>query len=241
MGEHSLEGRVYAIAGAAGGLGPVVCQRLASAGASLSLADRSEQNAQEVADSLDCDPERLQPYAVDLLDPAAAAGWAAAVTEKFGRCNGVIHLVGGWRGGEPIDTFDLGDYEFLHDLLVRTVQHTSRAFYPSLVASPAGRFLLVSSSVARKPNASSAAYASAKAAAEAWTLALADSFGDADATANVLVVNAIVTAQMRADEPDRDFSTFTSTDDIADSIAYLCSDAASSMNGQRLDLFPVDS
>ena len=219
----------------------MVCERLVSAGASLSLADRSLESAQGVADSLDCDPERLQPFAVDLLDPAAATEWAEAVTDRFGRCDGLIHLVGGWRGGEPIESFDLSDYEFLHDLLVRTVQHSSRAFYPSLVASPAGRFVLVSSSVAQRPNATSAAYATAKAAAEAWTFALADSLGETPATANVLVVNAIVTAQMRADEPDRDFSTFTSTDDIADSIVYLCSDSAASMNGQRLELFPADS
>ena len=241
MGEQPLEGRVYAIAGAAGGLGPVVCERLASAGASLSPADRSLDNAKGVADTLGISAERLLPYEVDLLDSDATAGWAKAVSEYFGRCDGLIHLVGGWRGGDPIESFDLADYEFLHDLLVRTVQQTSRAFYSALSSSPRGRFVLVSSSVAQRPNATSAAYASAKAAAEAWTLALADSFCETGATANVLVVNAIVTAQMRADEPDRDFSTFTSTEQIADSISYLCSEAASAMNGQRLELFPAGS
>lgn len=241
MGEHTLDGRVYAVAGAAGGLGPVVCERLASAGASLSLADRSLESAQGVVDSLELGEDRLQPYEVDLLDPAAAAGWAQAVSGQFGHCDGLIHLVGGWRGGEPIESFDLADYEFLHDLLVRTVQHTSRAFYSSLSNSPQGRFVLVSSSVAQKPNATSAAYASAKAAAEAWTLSLADSFTETKATSNILVVNAIVTARMRADEPDKDFSTFTSTEQIADSIVYLCSDSAAAMNGQRLELFPAGS
>ncbi len=241
MGEQSLEGKVYAIAGAAGGLGPVVCQRLVSAGASLSLADRSLESARGVAESFGLGEDRLQPYEVDLLDPAAASAWQQAVSGQFGRCDGLIHLVGGWRGGEPIDSFDLADYEFLHDLLVRTVQNTSRAFHSDLVSSGHGRFVLISSSVARRPNQPSAAYASAKAAAEAWTIALADSFAGTGATANVLVVNAIVTAQMRADEPDRDFSTFTSTEEIADSIAYLCSEAAASMNGQRLDLFPAGS
>ena len=41
-----LEGRVIAIAGAGGGLGPIVAQRLADAGASLSLADRSQEIAE---------------------------------------------------------------------------------------------------------------------------------------------------------------------------------------------------
>ena len=241
MAGGSLDGKVYAVAGAAGGLGPVVSDRLAREGASLSLADRSLDSAEAVAGQLDCPSERLDPCGVDLLDPDAADGWAAAVTDRFGRCDGLIHLVGGWRGGEPIESFDLADYEFLHDLLVRTVQNTSRAFYDSLKGSVSGRFVLVSSSVAQRPNATSAAYASAKAAAEAWTLALADSFRGSQATSNVLVVNAIVTQAMREQDPGKDFSSFTSTDEIADSIAYLCSDAASSMNGQRLDLFSAEA
>src|SRR6476620_9604891 len=47
-----LDGRVIAIAGAGGGLGPVVAQRLADAGASLALADRSQEIADTVAQGL---------------------------------------------------------------------------------------------------------------------------------------------------------------------------------------------
>jgi NAD(P)-dependent dehydrogenase (short-subunit alcohol dehydrogenase family) len=41
---------------------------------------------------------------------------------------------------------------------------------------------------------------------------------------------------MRAESPDKDFSTFTPAEEIADAIAYLSSDDAASMNGQRLTL-----
>ena len=58
----------------------------------------------------------------------------------------------------------------------------------------------------------------------------------ASATANIVVVGAIVTPQMRAESPRKDFSTFTPAEEIADAIAYLCSDAAASMNGQRVTL-----
>jgi len=51
-----------------------------------------------------------------------------------------------------------------------------------------------------------------------------------------LVVGAIVTPAMRAESPDRDFATFTPAEEIAEAIGYLCSDAAASMNGQRLTL-----
>ncbi len=99
---------------------------------------------------------------------------------------------------------------------------------------------MVSSSQAQAPSGTNAAYAAAKAAAESWTLALADSFGQAGsaATANILVVNAILTPQMREQSPAKPFKSFTSAEEIADAIAFICSDAARKMNGKRLALHP---
>jgi NAD(P)-dependent dehydrogenase (short-subunit alcohol dehydrogenase family) len=233
-----LDGRVIAIAGAGGGLGPVVAKRLADDGASLSLVDRHQETADGVASDLGLPDERVDPRAVDLLDVSAASDWAQAMDEKFGKVDGLLHLVGGYRGGDPIQSFDLADYEFLHDLLVRTLQHTSRAFHSALTASEHGRFVLVSSAAAQNPEDTSAAYAAAKAAAEAWTLALADSFGGTRATANIVVVNAIETPQMREESPETERPTFTPAEDLADAIAFLCSDSAAHMNGQRLSLHP---
>jgi NAD(P)-dependent dehydrogenase (short-subunit alcohol dehydrogenase family) len=233
-----LEGRIIAIAGAGGGLGPIVAQRLADAGASLSLADRSQEIADSVAQDLGVPEDRVDPHAVDLLQEDAADEWAAEVEKRFGRVDGLLHLVGGYRGGDPIHSFDLADYEFLHDLLVRTLQLTTRAFHSALTKSGHGRFVLVSAAAAQMPENTNAAYASAKAAAEAWTLALADSFAGTNATANIIVVNAIETPQIRESSPDVDRPTFTPAEDLAEAIAFLCSDSASRMNGQRLSLHP---
>ena len=233
-----FDGRVIALAGAGGGLGPVVAKRLADAGATLALADRSQDIADGVASDLDLPDERVASSAVDLLDEAAANGWAKATEERFGKVDGLVHLVGGYRGGDPIHSFDLADYEFLHDLLVRTLQHASRAFHSALATSDHGRFVLVSSAAAQSPENTNAAYASAKAAAEAWTLALADSFAGTRATANVIVVNAIETPRMREESPETERPTFTPAEDLAEAIAFLCSGAAARMNGQRLSLHP---
>jgi len=235
-----LSDRVIAIAGAAGGLGPAVCRRLAAAGATLACTDVSEERLDALASELDVAGDRLDTATVDLLDEAAARAWAQALGERFRRVDCLIHLVGGWRGGEPIAEAPLSDYEWLHDLLVRTVQHATRAFYPQLAASSAGRFVVVSSSQAQDPDGANASYAAAKAAAEAWTLALADSFREAGsaATANVVVVNAILTEEMRRENPDKAFRGFTATEDIAEAIAFVCSDAGARMNGKRLPLHP---
>jgi NAD(P)-dependent dehydrogenase (short-subunit alcohol dehydrogenase family) len=228
---------VVAIAGAAGGLGPEVTRTLAARGDVLSLGERDEGRLAAVADDLGLRSERLLPHPVDLLDADSARRWAQATEERFGRVDALVHLVGGWRGGQPIAAAPVEDDDWLHDMLVRTVQIASRAFLPALAAS-GGRFVLVSSPQAERPSSTNAAYGAAKAAAEAWTLALADELGQHGGTANIVRVNAIVTPQMRLESPDKEFRTFTDTDEIAQAIAFVLSDAARKMNGQRLSLHP---
>jgi NAD(P)-dependent dehydrogenase (short-subunit alcohol dehydrogenase family) len=233
----SLADRVIAIAGVGGGLGPLVAARLAEAGATVAGTDRSSEVLESIGGDLDIG-ERWDGRAVDLLDEEAVRGWCAALVERFGRVDGLVHLVGGWRGGEPLHEAPRADWELLHDLLVRTVQHTTRAFHDQLAESAHGRFVLVSAKQAQAPSNTNAAYAAAKAAAEAWTLAFADGFGTAGATANIVVIDALLTPRMREEDPGKEFPTFTPAEHVAAAIAFLCSDAGEKMNGQRLSLYP---
>jgi NAD(P)-dependent dehydrogenase (short-subunit alcohol dehydrogenase family) len=232
-----LSDRVIAIAGVGGGLGPLVAARLAEAGATVAGTDRDP----EVLDSIGAElgiGERWDGRPVDLLAEDAVRGWCAALAERFGRVDGLVHLVGGWRGGQPLHEAPLADWELLHDLLVRTVQHTTRAFHEQLAASEHGRFVLVSAKQAQAPSNTNAAYATAKAAAEAWTLAFADGFEPGGATANIVVIDALLTPRMREESPGKEFPTFTPAEHVAEAIAFLCSDAGEKMNGQRLSLYP---
>src|SRR3954453_10282471 len=154
-----LDDQVVAIAGVAGGLGPVVAARLAAAGATVAGADVSQERGEEVGVALALPPERWGGRAVDLLDEEATRAWCAALLERFGRVDALLHLVGGWRGGQPLHEEPLADWELLHDLLIRTVQHTTRAFHDALLAAEAGRFVLVSAKQAQartRPHAASA-------------------------------------------------------------------------------------
>ncbi len=229
----SLEDRVLAVAGGTGNVGPTVVRRLAEAGALLSVAGRDAGLLEALRADIG---QSVEPAVVDLLDPKGAHEWADGVAGRHGRVDGLVHLVGGWRGGTPIEDAPLEDWDFLSGLLVRTVQHATQAFARHLLEGGRGRFVLISAGQAQAPTHPNAVYASAKAASETWTLALADRFRGSGATANIVVVGAIVTPAMRADSPEKDFSTFTPAEEIAEVIAYLCSDAAASMNGQRVTL-----
>lgn len=245
-----LEGRVVAVAGATGAAGRATVRRLAAAGATVACAGTDARRLDLVLDAT----RRAVPGSIvvgqvlDLLDPQAAGDWADHVEAEHGSVDGLIHLVGGWRGGKKFADTDLSDWDFLHDQLVRTLQHTSLAFHDALLRSPAGRFAIVSATAAAKPTAGNAAYATAKAAAEAWTLAVADSFrtlAEADpalspqrAAAAILVIKALVTSEMREAKPNAKFAGFTDVDDLAESVVDLWNRPATDLNGQHLWLTP---
>src|SRR5262245_33472391 len=84
-GLPDLDGRVLAIAVAGCGLGPIVAQRLADGGATLALADRTQEHADAVKEQLGLADDRVDARAVDLTDQKAADDWAASVGDRFGR------------------------------------------------------------------------------------------------------------------------------------------------------------
>jgi NADP-dependent 3-hydroxy acid dehydrogenase YdfG len=233
---QDLTGLVIVVAGAAGAAGPPLVERLAEAGATVVAAgsnlERIDAVVSDVASRIPSG--QVHPAVVDLTDEQATREWAALVEREHGRVDGLVHLVGGWRGGAGIVDSDLEDWNWLQDKLVRTLQHTSRAFHDALKASPRGRLVLISSVQATAPTATNASYAAAKAAAEAWTLAVADSFKGSASAAVILPITALLTPAMRAAKPDAAFAGFTPVGELADTIHDLWLRPAAELNGQRL-------
>ncbi|MGW3625629.1 SDR family NAD(P)-dependent oxidoreductase [Streptomyces sp. NPDC000880] len=245
-GSDRLEGAVVAVAGAAGPAGRATLLRLAEAGATVVASDADPGRLAEAVDAARYahGGATVTGDTVDLLDLNATREWADKTEKEFGRIDGLVHLVGGWRGSASFAETDLADWQLLEKLLIRTVQHTSLAFHDGLLRSDRGRFVLISAAGASEPTAGNAAYAASKAAAEAWTLALADAFRKAGgeegpkAAAAILVVKALVHDAMRAERPNAKFAGFTDVTELAEAIAGLWDRPAREANGQRLWLTP---
>jgi NAD(P)-dependent dehydrogenase (short-subunit alcohol dehydrogenase family) len=183
-------------------------------------------------------------YVCNLADLQAVEDLATSVRNDLGPVDGLIHLVGGWRGGAGISGQADEDWDFLHTSVLTTLRNTSRAFYDDLAASPVGRLAIVSAQSASSPTADGAAYAAVKSAAEAWTLAVADGFRQLQAgkestqhsAALIFVVKALVDDRMRAAQPERKFPGFTDVSVLADAVQQIFDMEAEEINGQRLPL-----
>ncbi|MDQ0797896.1 SDR family NAD(P)-dependent oxidoreductase [Streptomyces sp. B1I3] len=242
----ALEGAVIAVAGAAGPAGRATLLRLAEAGATVVASDANPERLAEAVDAARYahGGATVTGDTVDLLDLDATRDWAVKTEKEFGRIDGLVHLVGGWRGSAGFAETRLSDWDFLEKLLIRTVQSTTLAFQEPLQRSDRGRYVLVSAAGASNPTAGNAAYAASKAAAEAWTLALGDAFraagGDAGpaAAAAILVVKALVHDAMRAERPNAKFAGFTDVKELAEAISGVWDRPAGEVNGKRLWLTP---
>ncbi|WP_400159167.1 SDR family NAD(P)-dependent oxidoreductase [Arthrobacter sp. BPSS-3] len=232
------------VAGGSGASGIAVARALRGAGHAVFTVG---SDAARITAAAAAAGEGVVPLTCDLADPAAVAALRADLTGRGVRLDGVIHLVGGWRGAKGIADQPNEDWDFLERNAVTTLRNVSRAFYDDLAASGTGRFAMVSSTTAAAPTAGAASYAAAKAAAEAWTLAVADGFRreqsghkehpvEQHSAAAVFVVKALVDDAMRAAAPERKFPGYTDVADLAAAVVRLFDTPAGELNGQRLPL-----
>lgn len=179
----SVAGRTVLIAGATSTAGLAVAASLADAGAQVVAVGSNLKRLQSVRAVA---PE-ASLYECDLTDFDAVKSLAQRVAEAHGPIDGLIHLVGGWRGGGGLAGQTDDDWDFLHSHVVATLRNTTRAFNADLLASPAGRLAIVSSVSVDKPNPGGANYAAAKSAAETWVRAVGQGFAKADAPAVAMI------------------------------------------------------
>jgi NADP-dependent 3-hydroxy acid dehydrogenase YdfG len=177
------------IAGATSAAGIAVAHALSHAGATVIAVGSSEAHLAELRNQV----TDAITYACDLADFPAVTALAETVKAEHGQIDGLIHLVGGWRGGGGLAGQSDEDWDFLHRRVVATLRNTTRAFNEHLLASPAGRLAIVSSATVEKPTPGGANYATAKAAAETWTRAVGQGFTKAEsaAAAVIFVVRAL--------------------------------------------------
>jgi 3-oxoacyl-[acyl-carrier protein] reductase len=176
-------------AGATPAAGHAVAAALTAAGARvIAVGSHAER-----LETLQAEVPGLVTYRCDLGDFEAVNRLADTIGAEHGPVDGLIHLVGGWRGGGGLAGQSDADWQFLHRNVVTTLRNTTRAFNDDLLASPAGRLAIVSSVSVDKPAPGGANYAAAKAAAETWTRAVGQGFAKAgtSAAAVVFVVRAL--------------------------------------------------
>ncbi len=220
---HRLAGRTVLIAGATSASGAAAARALTDAEARVIAVGR---DAGKLAD-LAAEVPGIAVETCDLSDEADVAALAERVRAASGPVDGVLHLVGGWRGGGGLAGQTEEDYRFLENSLT-ALRHVTRAFDDDLRASDSARLAVVSSTAVTRPLAGGANYAAVKAATEAWARAVAQGFAKAARDAGQPLRAASVVFRVK--------TLAGLEDDLARAFCALWGEDADAVNDTVIDL-----
>lgn len=214
----SVSGKTVIIAGATSAAGLAVAHALIASGASVVATGRSAERLAPLADA----------GAQTEIADATSFEEMTALAARLGPVDGVLPLVGGWRGGGGLAGQSDDDLAVLLPAFA-AVRATSRAFDAALRASEAGRFAVVSSTAVARPLAGGANYASVKAASETWARAVAQGFAKAarDAGAPLRAASVVFRAK-GALEPEL----------LASAVVGMWESPAEEINDRMIELAP---
>jgi len=156
-----LQGKVALITGGAGAIGRATAQRFAADGASVVVADRDGQRADEVAGALRDSGAQALGVAVDVTSEASVAGLVAQATATFGRIDILFTCAGVLVTGSVTET-SLADWERSLAVNLTGPFLASRHVVPVMIANGGGSIVHMSSTAGLVGETSIAAYCASK-------------------------------------------------------------------------------
>jgi NAD(P)-dependent dehydrogenase (short-subunit alcohol dehydrogenase family) len=203
----------------------------------LALIGSHVRPLRALGDELRLADERWMTLAADLRKAALAKKAVATVVERFGKVDILVHLVGGYHGGESVvDTRDAEVAAMLSQHLWTTL-NMARAVVPDMTTNGWGRIVAVSSPLASAPTKNVAPYAIGKAAEEALLGTLAREMAGTGTTVNLVLVKTIDVEHQRDGAPSSKNASWTTPEEISATIRHLVSEDAAPINGAKIPLY----
>jgi NAD(P)-dependent dehydrogenase (short-subunit alcohol dehydrogenase family) len=228
-----MKDRVVLITGAKGGLGSFVTQRFLSAGAKVIGSSRSI--SQE-----DFPQSNFTPLPVDFTKPAAVRDAVESIVRRFGRLDVLVHVLGGFAGGQTVAETDDAVWGQMRDLNLTSGFYVLRAAIPHLRKSGSGRIVAIGSLTAVEPHAGLGAYVTFKAALTMLLRTVALENKDSALTANVVLPGTMDTPANRKSMPGADFSKWVKPGNVADLVLWLTDERAAHITGSTISMDGTD-
>ncbi|MEO6092144.1 MAG: SDR family oxidoreductase [Novosphingobium sp.] len=228
-------GQKAIITGGTRGLGRVIAERFAAAGARVAICGRTTPGDL---------PKGISFHAVDIRDADAAAGFVETVALELGGLDALINNAGGSPSADaatasPRFSEAIVRLNLLAPMALSTAAHRH-------LAATGGCIVNIASVSGTRPSPGTAAYGAAKAGLLSLTQSLAQEWGS-----DGIRVNAIVAGLMATETAEQTYGGDTEQAriaasvplgrmglgaDIAEAALWLCSDAARWVSGARINV-----
>ena len=236
----SLDGKTAIVTGGAMGIGQAIVRSLGARGASVAIGDIADPS-----ETLALVKDRggiAVAYSCDIVDSAAVRNFVGAVLERSGRIDILVNCAG---DGDRVGLLDTTDeaWDRQINLNLTGTFYMMRAVIPAMLEAGSGSIVNISSIsgvIGGLPSRgehgrSAPAYAAAKAGAIGLTKWAAREFGGRGVRVNAVAPGPVLTRQNMGYDfgtDDYPIPRMGTTEDMAETVAFLASPAASYITGE---------
>ena len=239
-----LQGRVAVVTGGAQGLGRAITLGMAHEGAKVVVADLQADKAESVAKEARSLGAEALAVEVNVASEPSVQRLAEETFKRFGAVDILVNDAGVYLRS-PVVSKTEEDWDRTLNINLGGNFLCARAFVPAMRKQKSGRIISIASSIAHTGAKEFADYAASKAAIIGFVKALARELGP-----DGITVNAICPGSANTDMPRRHRSEeevmarlratplghVLEPEDIAGSVLFLASDAASYITGQAYNV-----
>ena len=239
----ALQGRIALVTGASQGIGRACALALARAGATVALAARSQDKLAAVAAEIAAAGGQAEAFALDVAGEESLKAGAKAVLEHYGKVEILVNNAGITRDGLMM-AMKRTDWDDVLGTNLTGAFLLTQALLRPMLKNRWGRIINISSVVGRTGQAGQVNYASSKAGLIGLTRSLAREVASRGITVNAVAPGYIETPMTTVlDDKQREAMMAAiplgrpgTAEEIAQSVAFLASDAAAYITGHVLDV-----
>lgn len=238
----ATEKRVAYVTGGSRGIGEAIVMTLAAAGMHVVAVARSKDKLESLVKAAADKGYSVEADAVDIADAAALTASIERTIEKHGRLDVLVNNAGITRDGLFMRMEDK-DWDDVIDTNLKSAFVACRAAARTMIRARWGRIINITSVSGILGTAGQANYSASKAGLIGMTKSIAREVAGKSVTANCVAPGFTVTEMTDVLPPDYKekirenlipLKRFGSTQDIANAVAFLASDAAGYITGQVL-------
>ncbi|ARP89302.1 3-oxoacyl-ACP reductase [Bordetella genomosp. 9] len=230
--KYDYSGRVAVVTGGANGIGAEIARQLRAHGATVAVWDLR--------------PGEAAPYAlaVDVTDRASVAAACAETLTRLGGIHMLINSAGYAGPTLPVDEYDPAAWDAIVQVNLTGTFNVCRTVVPHMRKTGTGRIVNIASLAGKEGTPNAAAYSAAKAGVLALTKSLGKELALTDIRVNAVAPAAVRTALLAQMAPEHVRTMIAKSpmqrlgepDEVAELVAWLCSDSCTFNTGAVFDL-----
>ncbi|WP_435361896.1 SDR family NAD(P)-dependent oxidoreductase [Haloarchaeobius sp. DFWS5] len=250
-----VSGSTAIVTGGGRGIGRAICRELARAGADIVVADIDETEMAETAELVEQEDVRCYPIHTDLQSFESVESTVDAALDEFGTIEILVNNAGIAGPTAQCEDVNPADWDQTMAVNLRGPFFMCRQLLSAMKEQSYGRIVNIASVTGKRPLTQRTPYATTKMGLIGFTRTLASEVGEHDINVNAVCPGSVdgprikqvfeekakasgrtyedVRQEAEGESPRNEL---VQKEDIAQTVAYLCSDDADRVTGQDINV-----